>query len=110
MIVAFMALLLRMKTSKSAAGLSLQSVMSLVSLRLLHLSSHYFSIHYRPKVLPMWVFKSLDTGVVVAGLACLVLVFSQYYSTYEVEKDNFGIQLFDRFNLLPRSGPFSSRP
>lgn len=110
MIAAFIAVLLRMRTSKSAKGLSLQSVIALVSLRMLHLSSHYFNIHYRPKVLPMWVFKSLDAGIVVAGLACLALLFTRYYSTYEVEKDNFGIQLFDKFNLVPKSGPFSYRP
>lgn len=110
LVFAFLAVLLRMKTSKSAAGLSLQSVMALVSLRFLHLTSHYFNIHYRPKVLPMWVFKSLDFAVVLAGIACLAMLFTRYYSTYEVEKDNFGIQLFDRFNLLPKSGPFSYRP
>lgn len=110
MIAAFVAVLRRLKASKSAAGLSLQSVMSLVGLRLLHLSSHYFNIHYRPKVLPMWLFQMLDTGVVAAGLVCVVLLLTLFYPTYEVEKDNFGIQVFDRFDLLPKSGPLSYRP
>jgi len=110
MVLAFCAVILRMKSSKSAAGLSFQSVMALVSLRFLHFSSHYFNIHYRPKVLPMFIFKSLDLAVVVSGAACVFMLLTTYYNSYEVEKDNFGIQIFDRFNLLPEKGPFSCRP
>merc|ERR1712166_1304278 len=60
----------------------------------------------------MWMFpfKVMDILVVVAGMSCVVALLTKYYSTYEVEKDNFGIQLFDRWNLLPKDGSFRLRP
>jgi len=107
---AFAAVLWRMKTTRSASGLSLQSLVAILTLRVLHMCSHMWSMHYVPKALWMFPFKILDVAVVVAGITCVVALLTKYYSSYEVEKDNFGIQLFDRWDLLPRDGSFRLRP
>jgi len=107
---AFAAVLLRMKYTKSAAGLSLQSIVAILTLRVLHACSHMWSVHYNPRAMWMFPFKVMDILVVVAGMSCLVALLTKYYSTYEVEKDNFGIQLFDRWDLLPKGGSFRLRP
>lgn len=107
---AFAAILVKMKGTRSAAGLSLQSIMAILTLRTLHLCSHLWGNHYVPKAMWMFPFKVLDIAVVVAGVACVVALLTKYYPTYEVEKDNFGIQLFDRWDLLPRDGSFRLRP
>jgi len=107
---AFAAVLLRMKKTRSAAGLSLQSLVAILTLRVLHLCSHMWSMHYVPKALWMFPFKVMDVAVVLAGLACVVALLTKYYPSYEVEKDNFGIQLFDHWDLLPRDGSNRLRP
>lgn len=60
----------------------------------------------------MWMFpfKMFDLVVVLAGVSCVVAMLTKYYSTYEVEKDNFGIQLFDKWGLLPQIGSSRLRP
>jgi hypothetical protein len=69
-----------------------------------------WSIHYVPKAMWMFPFKVFDFAVVGAGVTCVVALLTKYYSTYEVEKDNFGIQIFDRWDLLPKDGYFRLRP
>lgn len=107
---AFVAVLERMRKHKSAAGLSLQSIVAILTLRILHTCSHMWGIHYIPKAMWMFPFKVLDCGVVLAGFCCVFAMLTTFYSSYEVEKDNFGIQLFDRWELLPRDGTFRLRP
>ena len=63
-----------------------------------------------PKAMWMFPFKVFDFAVVGAGVTCVVALLTKYYSTYEVEKDNFGIQIFDRWDLLPKDGSFRLRP
>merc|ERR1712046_84498 len=58
----------------------------------------------------MFPFKVFDFAVVMTGVACVIALLTKYYSTYEVEKDNFGVQLFDRWDLLPKDGSFRLRP
>lgn len=106
---AFLAVMMKMMKDQSAAGISLQSIIAILTLRFFHAWSHYVGIHFTPRALPMWPFKITDVGVVFAGFACLIALLTKFYKTYEVEKDNFGIQLFDRFGLTPKTGPFSNR-
>jgi len=106
---AFLAVLAKLMKEGNAAGLSLQSIIAVLTLRTLHACSHYVGIHFRPRAMPMWPYKVSDVLVVVAGVACLVGILTKHYKTYEVDKDNFGIQLFDRFGLTPSSGLFSNK-
>lgn len=107
---AFAAVFVKLRSSQSAAGLSLQSLVAVLSVRFLHLCSHLMKLHYTPKVLPKILYPWLDAGVVASGFACIVLLLTRYFSTYEVEKDNFGIQLFDKLQLMPQNGPRWLRP
>jgi hypothetical protein len=52
----------------------------------------------------------MDVANAFAGLVCLWNFCVHFYPTYEIDKDNFGIQLFDRFNCLPKSGIVKYRP
>jgi hypothetical protein len=99
----FAAVLSKLTVSKSSAGLSLQSLVALVGARCLHLCSHGFRLHYTPQFLPWTAFALLDVINAVAGLACLVLMGRRFYKSYDAEKDNFGIQLFDRLGWVPTS-------
>jgi hypothetical protein len=107
---AFLAVMYRMKASKSASGISLQSIGAIFTLRVLHACSHMWTIHYVPKAMPMFLFKFTDFAVVLSGGFCVVSILTAYYSSYEVEKDNFGIQLFDKFGILPDLGTGRFRP
>mmetsp|Transcript_66207 Transcript_66207/g.175408 ORF Transcript_66207/g.175408 Transcript_66207/m.175408 type:complete len:264 (-) Transcript_66207:475-1266(-) len=104
----FVALILQMRSAKSAEGLSLQTLIAVVTSRILHFFSQSVGIHYRPNVLPSDMYYMFDVVNVVVGLGCIAL-FMKHRATYEVDKDNFGLQLFERFDLLPRSGPFANR-
>lgn len=106
----FVTIFLQLRNSKSAAGLSLQTLVTIVSARTLHLVSHGISLHYTPTVLPWIIFPVLDTVNACLGAALLVSFYMFFYSTYEKEKDNFGIQIFRKYNLLPKTGPFSDGP
>jgi len=106
----FVTLILKLQQSKSAVGLSLQSLCTIVSARTLHLVSHGISLHYVPVVLPWIIFPCLDVVNACLGFALLGAFMTLFYSTYEKEKDNFGIHFFQKFNLLPRSGPLSEGP
>lgn len=106
----FLAVFQKLRTSRSAAGLSLQTLVAIVTARCLHCLSHPMALHYSPAVLPRSVFYILDGANAIAGVTCLFVIAKYYYSTYEVEKDNFGIQIFDAFDCLPKSGPLSHRP
>lgn len=107
---AFLAVIYRMKQSKSASGISLQSIGAIFTLRLLHAMSHMWSIHYKPKALPMFLFQFADFAVVLSGALCVLAILTTFYKSYEVEKDNFGIQLFDKFGILPELGTGRFRP
>jgi len=90
-------------------GLSFQTLIAVVSLRFLHLCSYQFGLHYRPALLPQVLFLALDVVNCVGGALCLGL-FLRHIGTYPCEKDNFGIQLFDKYDCLPKRGPLSWRP
>jgi len=103
------AVFLQLKTHKSTVGMSLQSLIAIVSARNLHLLSHWLGIHYRPNELSMTMFFGIDVINAVAGIGCIV-IFMAHKSTYEIDKDNFGLAFFDRFQLIPKTGLLSSRP
>merc|ERR1712183_134041 len=87
-------------------GISFQTIFAVVSARTWHLLSHSISLHYVPTVLPYEFFSFLDITNAILGVALLVFLY-MFNSTYEREKDSFGIE---RSNLLPKSGPFSGGP
>lgn len=105
----FAAVVLQLKESKSCVGMSLQTLIAVVSSRELHLCSHWLGIHYRPQELPMFLYYTMDILNAGVGIACIVMFWS-LKSTYETDKDSFGIEFFDRFQLVPKTGFFSSRP
>jgi len=63
-----------------------------------------WNIHYVPKALFMGLFKFLDFAVIIAGVIALVYLVGPLFHTYEAEKDNFGIQVFDHWDLAPKTG------
>merc|ERR1719271_2298047 len=101
----FLAVYLQLETQKSAAGMSLQTLIAVVSCRELHLLSHPLGIHYRPIVIPMILYILFDIVNGIAGFAC-VAKFMSHKATYEMDKDNFGIQIFDSLQITPKSGVF----
>jgi hypothetical protein len=104
----FLAIVFQMKAARSAQGLSFQTLNAVVFSRMLHFMSIYAGIHYKPNELPTQLYYFFDVVNVLLGLGCVGL-FLKHLGTYEGEKDNFGIQLFEKFDLLPRSGPLSNR-
>jgi len=106
----FVSIVLRLRTNKSAAGMSLQTVITVVAARTLHLCSHLLGLHYVPAVMPRAFFPAMDVVNAAIGAGCLYFFCTMYYNTYEKEKDNFGIHIFQKLDLLPKTGPFSSGP
>lgn len=105
----FGAVFLQLKTQSSPQGMSLQTLIAVVTARTLHLFSHWFEIHYRPQEIAFALYFMMDIINAVVGISCIIM-FLQLKSTYDSEKDNFGIAIFDRFQLVPETGIFSSRP
>lgn len=98
--VAFSAILQRIKTTASTEGLSLQTLVALVTVRLLHLRCWHIGLHYQPLAIPANIFFGLDVVTALAGLASLSLFFL-HFETYESSKDTFGSQLCTKYNVLP---------
>lgn len=96
----FMSVLLKMKQSRSAAGLSLQTLATLVLARTLHCFSHALSMHYQPRVAPWLWFFGIDLFNAAVGVAGCGLIVGVLYSSYEKQKDDFGIQLYQKLGLL----------
>jgi len=105
----FAAVFLQLKNNQSAQGMSLQTLIAVVTSRTLHFCSHWFDIHYRPQEIPSALYFMFDIINAAAGISCIVM-FAKYISTYDSENDNFGIAIFDKFQMVPTSGIFSSRP
>jgi hypothetical protein len=99
----FLSVLLKLQSSRSAAGLSLQTLFTVVGARTLHLVSHFLRLHYQPTVLPWIIFPTLDVINAGMGIASVILFGFYYQSSYEGDKDNFGIQIYDKLGLLPKA-------
>jgi hypothetical protein len=106
----FVALLKQLRSRRSSAGLSFQTLVLFVGARCLHLGSHVIGLHYLPEVLPWFPYLFLDVAGALLGVACLLVFVRCYYSSYEAEKDSFGIGLLERLDCLPKSGPLRHRP
>lgn len=106
----FVVVFLRLRKSRSAAGLSLQTLATVVGARVLHLLSHYIGLHYRPNVLPWLLYPFIDVVSACIGCALLASFCLYYYPSYEKDKDNFGIHIFERLDLLPKNSPLKSSP
>eukprot|EP00927_Polykrikos_kofoidii_P070539 TRINITY_DN6693_c0_g3_i1.p1 TRINITY_DN6693_c0_g3~~TRINITY_DN6693_c0_g3_i1.p1 ORF type:complete len:265 (+),score=29.53 TRINITY_DN6693_c0_g3_i1:140-934(+) len=106
----FASVLMKLKRDRNAVGLSLQTLTAVIMARSLHVFSHLLGLHYKPTQLPITLYVMLDLLNAALGMAAIVTFITQFMSTYEREKDNFGIHLFQRFNLLPKKGPFSEGP
>lgn len=106
----FVFIFLKLRQSKSAAGLSLQTLCTVVGARVLHLISHVIGLHYQPAVMPWVVFPILDILNAIMG-ASLLVVFVLYFSrSYEKEKDNFGIHVFEKLKLVAPGSPLLTSP
>jgi len=97
----FVALLLQMRTTGSAAGLSLQTLVAVVVCRVMHLGTRH-QAHYLPWTLAPLIYLLFDVLNATAGLVSIAL-FLRRRQTYEVEKDNFGMQFFDWLWVAPRA-------
>lgn len=106
----FVSLAMMLRKEKSAAGLSLQTLTTIVGARTLHFVSHFIGLHFIPAVMPWIIFPTLDVINALAGATLLFCFFAVYYKTYERNKDNFGIQLFVKLKLLPETGPLRESP
>mmetsp|Transcript_206 Transcript_206/g.375 ORF Transcript_206/g.375 Transcript_206/m.375 type:complete len:265 (-) Transcript_206:145-939(-) len=101
----FLAIFLKLQTSRSSAGLSLQTLITVVSARTLHLVSHFVRLHYQPTVVPWALFPVIDVINAGLGILCIVMFTLFYYKSYEKEKDNFGIQAIERLGILHQGVP-----
>lgn len=98
----FVSVFMNLCKSGSSAGHSLQTLLVVVSARCVHSCSHFFGMHFRPTVLPWVAYPALDLCNFLAGVLCFVAFFSQCYSTYDREKDNFGVPLYEKLGILQK--------
>lgn len=105
----FLAIFLKLQTSRSSVGLSLQTLITVVSARTLHIVSHFVRLHYQPTVIPWLLYPLLDVVNAGLGLVCVAMFTLFYYQSYEKEKDNFGIQALERLGWLPSKIPLFQR-
>lgn len=105
----FIAVLLKLKETGSSKGLSLQTLVAVISARSLHILSHPIGLHYMPGVLPWAVYPFVDLVNAAIGITCVFFATTQYFKTYEREKDNFGINLLQKVGVLPvgKDGPLA---
>ncbi|CAJ1338436.1 unnamed protein product [Effrenium voratum] len=106
----FVVLFLQLRKNRSAAGLSLQTLSTIVGARVIHLISHGCGLHYVPNVLPWFIYPTIDVVSSCIGVALLLSFVYYYYPSYEKEKDNFGIHIFERFELIPKNSPLRTSP
>lgn len=104
----FFSLGMNLVRTRSAAGLSLQSVTIVVSARVFHAFAHVLGIHYTPGAVPSIFFALTDIVGFLAGIGLAAYFWLQLRNTYEKEKDNFGALFFQKFNLLKE--PWRSSP
>jgi len=106
----FVTIFIKLRTSKSAAGLSLLTLFTIVAARTLHLFSHVIGLHYSPAQLPKAIYPTIDIVNAAFGVFLLSSFVAFYAKSYEREKDNFGIHLFKKFGWLPKQGRLSEGP
>ncbi|KAF4689019.1 hypothetical protein FOZ60_002120 [Perkinsus olseni] len=95
----FAAVYYQVKKTRSAAGLSFQTLGCVAAARCLHLLSHPLGLHFRPTVLPFWLYGLMDILNAAFGTYVLVHTTTRYKPSYEAKKDNFGQAFFERMGL-----------
>lgn len=93
----FVSISLMLVQKKSAAGISLQTLIAVVSQRFVHFQSHRLSVHYIPHVLSFSMYYALDVLNVLSGCLLICVFVLKFYATYEKEKDTFGFQFVEDF-------------
>eukprot|EP00927_Polykrikos_kofoidii_P062473 TRINITY_DN57289_c0_g1_i1.p1 TRINITY_DN57289_c0_g1~~TRINITY_DN57289_c0_g1_i1.p1 ORF type:complete len:266 (-),score=29.65 TRINITY_DN57289_c0_g1_i1:284-1081(-) len=106
----FASLLLKLKRDQSLAGVSFQTVVTVVFARTQHIGSHFLRLHFGPSRLPWILYVMLDVMTAALGVFILAAFATRFGSTYEREKDNFGIQFFHRLGVIPKSGECHEGP
>lgn len=106
----FITVFLKLRQSRSAAGLSLQTLATVVGARCLHLISHHIGLHYTPAVLPWQLFTAIDIVNALAGVVVLASFLTIYYPSYEKAKDNFGIHVFEKLGILDKTSSLRESP
>ena len=106
----FVVLFLQLRKTRSAAGFSLQTLATVVGARVIHLISHNIQLHYSPNVLPWFIYPTMDVFSACAGVALLLSFCLYYFPSYEKEKDNFGIHIFERLELVGKNSPLKNNP
>ncbi|KAF4674806.1 hypothetical protein FOL47_008684 [Perkinsus chesapeaki] len=95
----FIAVYHQVKKSHSASGLSFQTLGCVAVARCLHLLSHPLGLHFRPTVIPFWVYGLMDILNAAFGTYMLVYTTTRYKTSYEAQKDNFGQAFFQRMGV-----------
>lgn len=103
----FFTMVLLLYRKRTAAGVSLQTLIVIVSGRVLHLYSYAMEVHYRPEVLPSFLFAAMDVGNACTGVGLIGVFVKKYMGTYQKDKDTFGVSSFVK--MLPRS-PLTDTP
>jgi len=98
----FIAIFLKLQKTGSAVGVSLLTLLALVSARTLHIASHGLGLHYIPTQLPWVLYPFLDACNCCAGVVCFGAFLFQHYHTYEREKDSFGMRFLEKTRILPQ--------
>lgn len=97
----FVSIFLKLQKTRSAAGVSLMTLLALASARTLHTASHGLGLHYTPTQLPWVLYPILDVFNCCAGLVCFGAFLFQHYQTYERDKDSFGRSFIEMTRILP---------
>eukprot|EP00928_Gymnodinium_smaydae_P012892 TRINITY_DN1470_c0_g1_i3.p1 TRINITY_DN1470_c0_g1~~TRINITY_DN1470_c0_g1_i3.p1 ORF type:complete len:257 (+),score=33.23 TRINITY_DN1470_c0_g1_i3:152-922(+) len=101
LLAAFATICQKLRSSKSSAGLSLQSLAAFVGARCVHLGSYALGMHYTPVSLHWGLFALFDVCSAVVGIGCVIFLAKNCYHSYEAEKDSFGIKALEKFVCLP---------
>jgi len=102
--------ILKLLKSKSAAGMSLQTLFTVAAARCVHTVSHTLRLHYSPDHLPSSLYVCTDLLNACVAVACLVFFLGFHMPTYEREKDIFGLQVFQRLNFFPKGSMWKDSP
>jgi hypothetical protein len=107
----FVTILQQCHSTGSSARISYQSVVALVLFRCLHFINHFFSNYSMPLLIPQALPLIVDfVGAALAIFCACFLLQRRLLQTYEQDKDDFGIQVFERLNCRPTVGLLRHRP
>jgi len=100
LLLCLVSLIIQLRRTRSAKGISLLTLVSIVVSRCLHSLSHpVFGLHFYPTVLPMWLYICMDVANALLGVSVVAMFVIFYRNTYEVENDDFGAIILRRFGI-----------